>query len=83
VVRAIPYSSSSLSFPADITARFEYTSEGGYRYSAAVLESGTYHDLDLLVDYLIFRKCGTDLYEIYSGVPAVYLVLEVDSELGG
>lgn len=81
VVSEIPR--SNLIFPADITGRFEYTTERGSRYSAAVLHSGTYHDLDLLIDYRIFRQCGSDLYESYEGVPAVYLVLEVDSELQG
>ncbi|MCK4392912.1 hypothetical protein KAX17_08395 [Candidatus Bipolaricaulota bacterium] len=79
VVRGIGH--SNLTFPADITARFEYTTENGGRYSAAVLYSGTYHDLDLLIDYMIFRQRGTDVYDMYEGVPAVCLVLEVDSEL--
>lgn len=67
-------------FPADITARFEYTNERGNRYSAAVLESGTYHDLDLVIDYGISSPSSG---YIQRGVPAVYLVLEVDSELEG
>ena len=69
---------SDLSFPPDITARFEFTRNDGERYSAAWLESGTWHDLDLVIDFSI---CSPS--ERFWGVPAVYLVLEVDSELKG
>ena len=68
------------SFPPDITGRFELGGKG--HYSSAELPSGTYHDLDLLIDYKIFWRID-GRYGLYAGVPAVYLVLEVDSELQG